>query len=63
MKDKFELYKLIGDAIYPMWLWFYSSFKCRNPSLGLATKGRGCKVAGQEGYSGAHHILLGVQRV
>jgi hypothetical protein len=25
---------------------------CRNPSLGLATKARGCKVAGQEGDSG-----------
>ncbi len=26
---------------------------CRNPSLGLATKARGCKVAGQEGSPGA----------
>ncbi len=25
---------------------------CRNPSLGLATKARGCKVAGQEGSLG-----------
>ncbi len=25
---------------------------CRNPSLGLATKVRGCKVAGQEGDPG-----------
>ncbi len=25
---------------------------CRNPSLGLATKARGCKVAGQEGSPG-----------
>ncbi len=25
------------------------SYECYNPSLGLATKARGCKVAGQEG--------------
>ncbi len=25
---------------------------CHNPSLGLATKARGCKVAGQEGRPG-----------
>ncbi len=25
---------------------------CRNPSLGLATKARGCKGAGQEGHPG-----------
>jgi hypothetical protein len=25
---------------------------CRNPSLGLTTKARGCKVAGQEGDLG-----------
>ncbi len=25
---------------------------CHNPSLGLATKARGCKVAGQEGDLG-----------
>jgi hypothetical protein len=36
---------------------------CRNPSLGLATKARGCKVEGQEGDLGARHMLLGVQRV
>jgi hypothetical protein len=36
---------------------------CRNPSLGLATKARGCKVAGQEGDSGALHTLPGVERV
>jgi hypothetical protein len=37
--------------------------KCRNPSLGLATEARGCKVAGQEGDLGALHMLPGVQRV
>jgi hypothetical protein len=26
--------------------------RCRNPSLGLATKARACKVAGQEGSMG-----------
>jgi hypothetical protein len=36
---------------------------CRNPSLGLATKARGCKVAGQVGDPGALHMLPGVQRV
>jgi hypothetical protein len=36
---------------------------CRNPSLGLATKAKGCKVAGQVGDSGALHMLPGVQRV
>jgi hypothetical protein len=27
MKDKFLPCKLIGNAIYPMWAWFYSHFK------------------------------------
>jgi hypothetical protein len=36
---------------------------CRNPSLGLATKARGCKVAGQVGDPGAFHMLPGVQRM
>ncbi len=29
---------------------FYKGY-CRNPSFGLVTKARGCKVAGQEGSS------------
>jgi hypothetical protein len=33
---------------------------CRNPSLGLATKARVCKVAGQEGSRESHNIFLGV---
>jgi hypothetical protein len=37
--------------------------QCRNPSLGLATEARGCKVVGQEGDPGALHMLLGAQRV
>ncbi len=28
------------------------NIKCRNPSLGLVTKARGCKVVGQEGSLG-----------
>jgi hypothetical protein len=32
----------------------------RNPSLGLATKARVCKVAGQEGSWESHNILSGV---
>ncbi len=32
---------------------------CRNPSLGLATKARGCKVAGQEGDSKVTSHALG----
>ncbi len=38
-------------------------YTCRNPSPGLATKARGCKVAGQVGDPGALHMLSGVQRV
>ncbi len=36
---------------------------CRNPSLGLATKARGCKVVGQEGDPGVTSHAPGVQRV
>ncbi len=42
---------------------FISNLYCRNPSLGLATKARGCKVAGQVGDLGALHMLPRVQRV
>jgi hypothetical protein len=45
-------------CMYPM-----CYIKCRNPSLGLATKATGCKVAGQVGDPGALHMLPGVQRV
>jgi hypothetical protein len=31
---------------------FANDIACRNPSFGLATKVRGCKVAGQEGDPG-----------
>jgi hypothetical protein len=33
---------------------------CRNLSLGLATKARVCKVAGQEGSRESHNILPGM---
>ncbi len=39
------------------------SAQCRNPSLGLATKARGCKVEGQVGDPGAFHMLPGVQKM
>jgi hypothetical protein len=32
---------------------------CRNPSLGLMTKARGCKVAGQKGDPGVTSHALG----
>jgi hypothetical protein len=37
---------------YKSWLSEIGVVVCRNPSLGLVTKARGCKVAGQEGSSG-----------
>jgi hypothetical protein len=40
-----------------------SSSFCCNPSLGLATKARGCKVTGQVRDPGAFHMLPEVQRV
>jgi hypothetical protein len=46
------------DFLEMKWHW-----KCRNPRFGLATKARGCKVAGQVGDPGALHMLSGVQRV
>ncbi len=33
MKDKFLPYKLIGDATYPMWSWFYLHFKGEKDGL------------------------------
>jgi hypothetical protein len=51
-------------AFVHLWEWTYSSPRyCCNPSLGFATKARGCKVAGQVGDPGALHMLSGVQRV
>jgi len=41
---------------------FVGSIKCRNPSLGLVTKARACKVAGQEGSPGVTpHALKSVR--
>jgi hypothetical protein len=62
---KLTCFALVSFAHYPKTssLILYAGYmvktyytKCRNPSLGLATKVRGCKVAGQERD-------LGVQRV
>jgi hypothetical protein len=36
-------------------------FMCRNPSLGLATKARACKGAGQEWARESHFMLQGTQ--
>jgi hypothetical protein len=33
LKDKFLLYRLRRDAMYSMWLWFYSSFKSEKNEL------------------------------
>jgi hypothetical protein len=33
MKDKFLPYKLIGDATYQMWAWYYSPFKDEKDGL------------------------------
>jgi len=40
------------------WTFIYGS--CRNPRLGLATKARACKVAGQKGSLGVTLHALGV---
>ncbi len=37
---------------YKSWLSEIGVVVCHNPSLGLVTKARGCKVASQEGSSG-----------
>jgi hypothetical protein len=44
-------------------LWFFKDSNCHNLSLGLATKVKACKVAGQEGGRESHHMLSGVQKV
>jgi hypothetical protein len=36
--------------------------ECRNPNLGLATKAKAYKSAGQEGSQESHFVLLGVQK-
>jgi hypothetical protein len=49
---------------HDIWLILNKSHtSCCNLNLGLTTKARGCKVAGQEGDAGALHMLPGVQRV
>jgi hypothetical protein len=41
---------------------YFYNFYCRNPSLGLTTKARGCKVVGQEGSSGGMPRVPGSAR-
>jgi hypothetical protein len=49
--------------IWPLVLGIFNLIYCRNSSLGLVTKARGCKVAGQVRDPGAFHMLPGVQRM
>jgi len=42
--------------------WWCNNFNCHNPSLGLATKVRACKVVGQEGSPGVKPHALGSAR-
>jgi hypothetical protein len=47
--------------LYTKWI---LDFMCHNPSFGLATKARGCKVAGQENDLGVtSHVLENAKRV
>jgi hypothetical protein len=53
-----QLNKLCGNENFFSYTWvprrrmLIEVASCHNPSLGLATKARGCKVAGQEGSPG-----------
>jgi len=47
---------------FSMFTTFQVDFNCRNPSLGLTTKARACKVAGQEGSLGVRLHALGSAR-
>jgi hypothetical protein len=49
---------LIVTGMFTRWDGF-----CCNPSLGLVTKARACKVIGQKGAQKSHHMLLGLQRM
>jgi hypothetical protein len=40
-----------------------SVYSCRNPSLGLTTKARGCKVVAQEGDQKSLHMLPGMHKM
>jgi hypothetical protein len=51
------------SSMFRVWKGPGEPHDCHNPSFGLATKARGCKVASQVGDPGALHILPGVQRV
>jgi hypothetical protein len=45
----------------------YNNFEfvthCHNPSLGLTTKARACKVACQKEAQESHFMLLGMQKI
>jgi hypothetical protein len=51
VKELLSLYNLLNKLIA------YVKDKCRNPSLGLTTKARVCKVASQEGSRESHNIF------
>jgi hypothetical protein len=51
LKCKFSINKLMVLLDFKIFNIVYNVFiikKCRNPSFGLVTKARGCKVTGQE---------------
>jgi hypothetical protein len=52
-----------GSLLVSQWCFLlrtpYSKAYCRNPNLGLATKVKACKVAGQEGSLGVISHVLG----
>ncbi len=47
--------KIVKEKLYVTF-----EMRCRNPSLGLATKARACKGAGQEEARESHLMFLGV---
>ncbi len=70
--DILIIYVFLVDSRYGGWAWMLDQYAygwaCwwwaiyRNPSLGLTTKARVCKGAGQEGSWESHFVLSGVQK-
>jgi len=48
MHDSFHAQNIGVEAHHSSFIQRYTNSLCRNPSLGLATKAKGCKVVGQE---------------
>jgi hypothetical protein len=57
-----ELVKFSSTLFAMMFLVLEQLVKCHNPSLGLATKARACKVAGQEEARESLFMFSGVQK-